>query len=324
MATSRRGGRRDEREEGDHEPYAMMMSLVPAGRGFKDLLPSVGSSRELEARFGREEQCRDHLFRCRWPDGFECFHCGGRWFRWLDNRRLKCGACRRKTALTAGTILERTRKPLVLWFRAAFILSQYGASARRLQEMLGLTYKVAWMWAHKLRRLMALDTIVEEPVRPFAPPRWMTTVETIELARLKWSFFHGGYEWAASRPGGLGECCQRLDGQDWRAKKGHALGFSREELFRTCSGSMSDKHVSAYLKQVEFRMNRRGVPESRSAAELMGRFARERPWPYSEIRGERRAREPISLQHVTRGGASPRGGAVRCCAGPRRSGPSSP
>ena len=28
------------------------------------------------ARFGTDEQCREHLFRARWPDGFRCRACG--------------------------------------------------------------------------------------------------------------------------------------------------------------------------------------------------------------------------------------------------------
>jgi transposase-like protein len=59
--------------------------------------------------------------------------------------------------VTAGTVFQDTRKPLTLWFRAAWwVTSQKnGASAMGLQRVLGLkSYKTAWTWLHKLRRAM--------------------------------------------------------------------------------------------------------------------------------------------------------------------------
>jgi len=56
-----------------------------------------------------------------------------------------------------GTIFQDTRKPLRMWFRAAWhITSQKnGASAVSLQQELGLgSYITAWTWLHKLRRAM--------------------------------------------------------------------------------------------------------------------------------------------------------------------------
>lgn len=77
---------------------------------------------------------------------------------WKLNAGLfNCADCGKQTSVTAGTIFERTRKPLVLWFRVIWwVLSQKnGASALGLQQSLGIgTYKTAWVWLHKLRRAM--------------------------------------------------------------------------------------------------------------------------------------------------------------------------
>jgi len=65
--------------------------------------------------------------------------------------------CGRKTSVIAGTIFDRTRTPLVLWFRAIWwVTSQKnGASALGLKRILGLgSYETAWTWLHKLRRAM--------------------------------------------------------------------------------------------------------------------------------------------------------------------------
>ena len=59
--------------------------------------------------------------------------------------------------MTAGTIFQDTRKPLTLWFRAAWwVTSQKnGASAMGVQRVLGFgSYQTAWAWLHKLRRAM--------------------------------------------------------------------------------------------------------------------------------------------------------------------------
>lgn len=112
---------------------------------------------ELERRFATEESCREYLFQLRWPNGFICPRCQGD-SAWPASRgRLVCRVCRRQTTVTAGTIFQDTRKPLVLWFRAIwYVTSQKnGTSASSIQRILGLhSYQTAWTWLHKLRRAM--------------------------------------------------------------------------------------------------------------------------------------------------------------------------
>ena len=70
---------------------------------------------------------------------------------------MQCQECGHQTSVTAGTIFQDTRKPLVDWFRAMYWLASQknGASALGLQRVLGLgSYKTAWTWLHKLRRAM--------------------------------------------------------------------------------------------------------------------------------------------------------------------------
>jgi hypothetical protein len=70
---------------------------------------------------------------------------------------MQCRQCGHQTSVTAGTIFQDTRKPLVDWLRAMYWLTSQknGASAIGLQAVLGLgSYKTAWTWLHKLRRAM--------------------------------------------------------------------------------------------------------------------------------------------------------------------------
>src|SRR5438552_1073609 len=112
---------------------------------------------EFERRFATDEECRQYLFRLRWPDGFVGPQCGGQ-AAWRMQRGLwLCGDCRRQTSVTAGTVFQDSHLPLALWFRAMWhVTSQkQGASALGIQRVLGLgSYKTAWALLHKLRRAM--------------------------------------------------------------------------------------------------------------------------------------------------------------------------
>ena len=112
---------------------------------------------EFEACFSTEKACREYLFQLRWPDGFCCPRCGGRKSWPKSEVLLQCAGCGYQSSVTAGTIFQDTRKPLTLWFRAAWWVTtqKNGASAMGLQRVLGLkSYKTAWTWLHKLRRAM--------------------------------------------------------------------------------------------------------------------------------------------------------------------------
>ena len=70
---------------------------------------------------------------------------------------FECADCGHQTSLTSGTLLEKTHKPLEVWFRAVFEISsrRNGISAKELQRIMGLgSYKTAWTWLHKLRAAM--------------------------------------------------------------------------------------------------------------------------------------------------------------------------
>lgn len=106
--------------------------------------------------FQRDADCTAYLARLRWPDGFSCPKCGPG-DAWLTKRYLYvCSACGKQTSITAGTIFEKTRLPLLTWFRAIWVLtsSKSGVSAKELERELGIGYRAAWLMLHKLRRAM--------------------------------------------------------------------------------------------------------------------------------------------------------------------------
>jgi transposase-like protein len=112
---------------------------------------------EFEQRFATEKACQEYLFRLRWPEGFRCPRCGHD-RAWLTSRGLyRCQRRDFQSSVTAGTIFHDSRKPLWLWFRAIWYVTnqKQGVSALGLQRVLGLrSYQTAWTWLHRLRRAM--------------------------------------------------------------------------------------------------------------------------------------------------------------------------
>lgn len=113
---------------------------------------------DFDRWFADETLCRNYLYRVRWPNGYRCPKCESDGPPWVTSRGyLHCRDCEGEISVTSGTIFERTRTPLRLWFLAMwFVTSQKdGASALGLQRVLGLgSYQTAWTWLHKLRRAM--------------------------------------------------------------------------------------------------------------------------------------------------------------------------
>ena len=110
------------------------------------------------ARFGSDEQCRDYLFKARWPEGFRCAACGHDDAYALRTKIVyECAACRKQHSLLAGTMFERTKTGLSRWFLAIYLVtsSKGGIAATELRRQLGFaSYGTAWTWLHKIRKAM--------------------------------------------------------------------------------------------------------------------------------------------------------------------------
>ena len=112
---------------------------------------------EFEAWFASEEACRDYLYRRRWPNGFVCSRCGYSNAWPIGKILYECSGCHYKLSVSAGTIFQDTHKPLTVWFRYIWWVTEQknGASALSLKKIPGLgSYRTAWTWLHKLRCAM--------------------------------------------------------------------------------------------------------------------------------------------------------------------------
>ena len=75
-----------------------------------------GSYAELLAWFPDDDACLDYLEWLRWPEGFRCPRCVSRSGWRLSSGRWECSVCGRQASVTAGTMFDRTRTPLRMWF----------------------------------------------------------------------------------------------------------------------------------------------------------------------------------------------------------------
>jgi transposase-like protein len=68
-----------------------------------------------------------------------------------------CSGCGGRTSVTAGTIFDRTRTPLTVWFTACWLFAagKGGVSALSLKRTLEIgSYQTAWAMLHRLRSVL--------------------------------------------------------------------------------------------------------------------------------------------------------------------------
>ena len=112
---------------------------------------------EFQAWFSTDAACLDYLEWLRWSRGFVCSHCGQVNGWRLGDGRFMCTVCGHRTSVTAGTIFDRTRTPLSVWFTACwlFATAKDGTSALGLQRALEIgSYQTAWAMLHRLRSVL--------------------------------------------------------------------------------------------------------------------------------------------------------------------------
>src|SRR5712692_1920501 len=115
---------------------------------------------EFQRRFATEDACLRYLTESRWPDGFVCPRCQGRESYWKAPRKLhQCKVCGYQASVTAGTVLHRSKMPLVQWFWAAYLVTTHtpGLSALQFARQMDMNYETAFQMLHKLRAAMVKE-----------------------------------------------------------------------------------------------------------------------------------------------------------------------
>ena len=112
---------------------------------------------EFLIQFPDEKSCWQYLIDIRWSDGYVCPHCNSANYWLTAQHKIHCTSCEKAFSITSGTIFQDSKKPLLLWFHIMWwvVAQKTGASAYNLMDFMGFgSYQTAWLWLHKLRRVM--------------------------------------------------------------------------------------------------------------------------------------------------------------------------
>jgi len=125
---------------------------------FPDFLTTI----KFSQKFKNEKDCEYHLFSIKYPYGFHCADCSCNEFYRLKrykNRVFQCKNCGKQESLTANTIFQGTRTPLLKWFWAFYYISQHkkGISSVQLGKNIGVSDMTAWLILMKIRKSMQED-----------------------------------------------------------------------------------------------------------------------------------------------------------------------
>lgn len=111
-------------------------------------------------KFPNEQKCKDHFKSYRLQQGITCKKCGGKDHKWIvakEQFECKNTACRFRTTLKSGTMLENTKLPYRHWFIAMWYVSSVkkSFSALEMQRQIGHRYyEPIWAMLHKIRTVM--------------------------------------------------------------------------------------------------------------------------------------------------------------------------
>jgi transposase len=118
--------------------------------------------------FFDNDVCLEWLMEQRHPNGIgHCTYCkvDRKHHRIGSKKAWACDYCGTYISPMAGTIFEKSRTPLRLWFYAMYLMSatRCGISAKQIQRECGVTYKTAWRMFKQIRTLMSEDIRLEGP-----------------------------------------------------------------------------------------------------------------------------------------------------------------
>ena len=125
---------------------------------------SLYSLHEFLREFPNDEACLTYLWRERHSKDGEHAHCPKceqtrsfkRYATTQSRQSWTCTGCGHHVHPTAGTIFEKSSRPLSDWFYVMYLVSssRCGVAAKQVERELGCNYKTAWRMLNKVRNYL--------------------------------------------------------------------------------------------------------------------------------------------------------------------------
>lgn len=113
---------------------------------------------QIQKKFDTQAKCLKYLEKLRWGKNVTYSYCDSK--RTIKAKSEKgrhyCYNCKRSLTVFIGTIFEGTRLPLPTWFLTIGLMlnAKTGKSAQEIKRQTGVTLKIAWLIAMKIRCAM--------------------------------------------------------------------------------------------------------------------------------------------------------------------------
>jgi hypothetical protein len=101
-----------------------------------------------------EAACEAYLFNTRWSNGFVCPRCDNEKCYIVKTRKIyECCECRTQVSVTAGTVMHKSKVPLLIWFKAIDLLvhAEREFTTLALAKELGVNYRTARLMLFKIQ-----------------------------------------------------------------------------------------------------------------------------------------------------------------------------
>ncbi len=100
----------------------------------------VATPTTIRAVFLTDAECEAYLLNWQFKHAFGCSRCGQQGARKIMSRKvLQCRGCRQQTSLRAGTVMERSRLGVLVWFQAIeILLKNPSVSTAKVMDATGL------------------------------------------------------------------------------------------------------------------------------------------------------------------------------------------
>lgn len=239
--------------------------------------------RQFFKQFPDDQSCLEHLFNVRFGQGYKCPKCEreAKWYPIKSERAYSCQWCGHHLHPTVGTLFEKSRTSLQLWFYAIYLFTttRHGVSGKELQRQLGVTYKCAYRMGQQIREHMAnvdgkavifgmmerngdvmthvVPNVRRKTLRPIIDANVKTgsTVNTDELKTYH-GLNHAGYTHETVNHG-AGEY---VNGET-HVNSLEGYWSQLKKSIRSTHIHVSEKHLAKYAKEFEYRFNSRKNPE---------------------------------------------------------------